>query len=87
MPLTLLEAMSYGNAVIGSDILEIADVIGGHGILFKVGNVADLAAKMQYFSDFPEVVEEYKSKSADYICNKYNWQDVVDATIKLYQGE
>ena len=87
MPLTLLEAMSYGNAVIGSDILEIAEVMGGHGILFKKGNVADLAEKMQYFSDYPEVVEEYKCKSADYICNKYNWDDVVDATIKLYQGE
>ena len=42
MPLSLLEAMSYGNCVIGSDIAEIADVVEDKAILFKKANVEDL---------------------------------------------
>ena len=34
----------------------------------------------------PEVVEGYKAKSADFICGKYNWDKIVQETIKLYQG-
>ena len=36
MPLSLLEAMSYGNCVIGSDIAEIADVVEDKAILFHL---------------------------------------------------
>ena len=86
MPLTLLEAMSYGNAVIGSDIREIADVVEDKAMLFRKGDIADLADKMQFFSDHPEIVKEYKEKSAEFICGKYNWEDVAQATLDLYRG-
>lgn len=35
MPLSLLEGMSYGNCVIGSDIAEIADVVEDKAVLFR----------------------------------------------------
>lgn len=35
MPLSLLEAMSYGNCCLTSDIPECAEVIGNHGITFQ----------------------------------------------------
>ena len=35
MPLSLLEAMSYGNAVIGSSISEIADVVEDKALIFE----------------------------------------------------
>ena len=43
MPLCLLEAMSYGNCVITSDIEECANVIHDNGIVFRKGDVDDLA--------------------------------------------
>ena len=33
-----------------------------------------------------DLVEGYKAKSADFICGKYNWDKIVQETIKLYQG-
>ena len=87
MPLTLLEAMSYGNAVIGSDIPEIADVVEDKAILFKKGNVKDLADKMQMLSDDNTFVQQMKAQTADFICEKYNWDDVAEATLLLYWGD
>ncbi|MDM0960178.1 glycosyltransferase family 4 protein [Clostridium perfringens] len=87
MPLSLLEAMSYGNCVIGSDIPEIADVLEDKGILFKKSNIEDLKEKLQYINDNKQVRDSYKEKSSDFICNKYNWDEIADSTIKLYEGE
>ena len=85
MPLSLLEAMSYGNCVIGSDIAEIAVVVEDKAILFKKANVEDLKEKLQMVCDDVELVEKYKSEAADYICSKYDWDDVVERTLKLYR--
>ena len=85
MPLSLLEGMSYGNCVIGSDIAEIADVVEDKAVLFRKSDVKDLTEKLQMVCDDAELVEKYKSEAADYICNKYDWDDVVDRTLKLYR--
>ena len=53
MPLCLLEAMSYGNCVITSDIEECANVIHDNGIVFRKGDVDDLAQKLTYASATP----------------------------------
>lgn len=84
MPISLLEAMSYGNCVVTSDIPECTEVVGEYGLSFKKGNADDLAEKLQYVCDNPEVVEEYKQKASDYICKKYNWDNVVRETLQLY---
>lgn len=85
MPLSLLEAMSYGNCVIGSDIAEIADVVEDKAVLFRKSDVGNLTEKLQMVCDDQELVQKYKSEAADYICNKYDWDDVVDRTLKLYR--
>lgn len=48
MPLCLLEAMSYSNCVITSDIEECYNVIHDNGIVFRKGDVNDLAQKLTY---------------------------------------
>lgn len=85
MPLSLLEAMAYGNAVIGSSIPEIADVVEEKALIFEKGNVSALAEKMQMLADHPEMVEKYRSESTEFICSKYSWEDVADRTLELYQ--
>lgn len=85
MPLSLLEAMSYGNCCLVSDINECKDVVGEQGIVFKKGDIADLTNKMKILCDSKTLVEEYKSKSKEYICNKYNWDNVVAETLNVYR--
>ena len=86
MPLSLMEAMSYGNCWLTSDISGCTGVIEDCGVTFRKGSVKDLREKLQDLCDHPEVVEGYKAKSADFICGKYNWDKIVQETIKLYQG-
>lgn len=84
MPLSLLEAMSYANCCLVSDIPECADVVEDKALLFKKSDEEDLRDKLQVACDCPEKVTKYKEQAADYICEKYNWDEVVDSTLKLY---
>ena len=85
MPLSLLEAMSYGNCCVVSDIAECAEVVEDKAVLFKKSDVEDLKEKLQTLCDNEEMVQKYKGAAADYICEKYSWDDVVKQTLKLYR--
>lgn len=85
MPLSLLEAMSYGNCCLTSDIPECAEVVEDKALLFRKSDVSDLKAKLQNACDHPEMVESYKAQAEEFISRKYNWDDVVEKTLKLYQ--
>ncbi|MFR6561957.1 MAG: glycosyltransferase [Eubacterium ventriosum] len=86
MPLSLLEAMSYGNCCLVSDIDECASVVEDKALVFKKSDVDDLREKLQQACDKPKIVKKYKEEAADFICEKYNWDDVVDKTMELYRG-
>ena len=85
MPLSLLEAMSYGNCCLTSDIPECAEVVEDKALLFRKSDVSNLKEKLQNACDPPEMVETYKAQAEEFICRKYNWDDVVEKTLKLYQ--
>ena len=86
MPLSLLEAMSYGNCCLVSDIDECASVVEDKALVFKKSDVDDLREKLQQACDKPKMVKKYKEEAADFICEKYNWDDVVEKTMELYRG-
>lgn len=85
MPLSLLEAMSYGNCCVVSDIDECAEVVEDKAAVFKKSDVDSLRSSLQGLLDCPEMVKRYKSEAAEYITGKYNWDDVVDKTLGLYR--
>lgn len=84
MPLSLLEAMSYGNCCVVSDISECTEVVEDKAVTFKKGDVTDLKERLQDICDYPAIVEKYKKVAADFICQKYSWDDIVERTIELY---
>ncbi len=85
MPLSLLEAMSYGNCCLVSDITECAEVVEDKAAVFKKSDVVDLRAKLQMLGDDRKIVERYKETATEFICQKYSWDDVVGKTIELYR--
>ena len=85
MPLSLLEAMSYGNCCLTSDIDECTQVIEDKGVTFKKSDLNDLKNKLQELCKKKKIVEEYKKHAQNFILEKYNWDDVVDKTLKLYR--
>lgn len=85
MPLSLLEAMSYGNCCVVSDIDECTEVVEDKAIVFKKSNVEDLKQKIQELCNNTEIVQKYKKDTADFICKKYNWDEVAEKTLELYR--
>ena len=85
MPLSLLEAMSYGNCCLVSDIPECAEVVQEQGVTFPKGDVDGLRQRLQTLCDDPGRVAAQKIGAADYICGKYDWDEVAKKTLELYQ--
>lgn len=85
MPLSLLEAMSYSNCCLVSDIGECADVVGDNAVLFKKSDTEDLREKLRTLCENKELVKKYKSEAAGYIFDKYNWDKVTAETLKVYK--
>lgn len=85
MPLSLLEAMSYGNCCLVSSIKECTEVVEDKAVIFENDNMNDLRVKLQELCDDIGMVNTYRKQSRDFICSKYNWNDVVEQTLKLYQ--
>ncbi|WP_418718776.1 glycosyltransferase family 4 protein [Candidatus Allofournierella merdipullorum] len=85
MPLSLLEAMSYGNCCVVSNIAECTEVVENKAVIFQKGSVSDLKEKLKMLCDNPSLVQKYAVGAADFVCNKYNWDDIVQETLALYE--
>lgn len=86
MPISLLEAMSYGAQCLVSDIAENTGVAGAYAADFRKADVECLSKKIQEITlkdyTFPHTSDEI----ADYITEKYKWDEIVDKTVELYKG-
>ena len=83
MPISLLEAMSYGKNCLISDIEENTQVCGKYGSVFKKGDLTSLVEKL---NENLQGKNRYKeSEISDYILKKYDWNDVVVETEQIYK--
>lgn len=85
MAVSLLEAMSYGNCCLVSDIKENTEVVETHAVTFRKGDISDLREKLKELLSDAEQVAKIKSESADFICGKYHWDSIVEETMSLYR--
>lgn len=87
MPLSLLEAMSYGNCCFTSDITENTDVIRDRGVSFFTNDREDLKERLEALINDPERVASFKAVAADFVCKKYNWDDIAKKTVDVYRAD
>ncbi len=85
MPLSLLEAMSYGNCCLVSDIPECTEVIEDKAVVFQKSNVDDLRGKLQLLCDDEIAVQKYKNSASEFICRKYDWNRTAAQTVAIYK--
>lgn len=85
MSISLLEAMSYGNCCVVSDIEENREVIGNHAALFKKGDVNSLRDVMQELIANPEKRDKLRKESREFICSSFNWDKVAEETLSVYR--
>lgn len=86
MPLSLLEAMSYGNCCLTSDIAECTEVCEDRAYSFEKGSEKDLENRLNELLSNTALVDGYKLNAQNFICSKYNWNDIVEQTLKLYRN-
>ena len=82
----LLEAMSYGNCCLVSDIPENTEVVDDKAVIFKKGDVNDLEEKLKYILNNSKIVANYKKNSSKFILDKYNWDKIVTQMLEIYSG-
>lgn len=85
MPISLLEAMSFNNCCLVSNIPENLEVIGNAGVTFEAGNITSLREAIQKLIEDVNTVNRCKQVSAKYILDKYNWDKTADLTLEVYQ--
>ena len=87
MPLSLLEAMSYGCCCVTSDIPECADVLAGSGRTFKRGDADDLLRVLTGLINAPEFAGDLGETAKSHVLSTYDWDSVVERTLEIYRGD
>ncbi len=84
LPIAVLEAMSYGKAVIASDIPAHLEIIADYGVPFQTGDVDDLAAKILDLASDPMKAASLGHLARTMVEQDYNWDDLALQTLALY---
>lgn len=85
LPISLLEAMAYGQCCLTSDIKENLEVIESYGETFESKNIESLKSKIEYLLSNEKIVNEYKANAEGFIRDKYNWDDVAEKTNEVFK--
>ena len=85
MSVSLLEALSYGNAVLCSDIPENTDVCSDYAETFKKSDTEDLKNKLELLLNNYQAVQKYKNRAAEYVLNRFSWEKTAEKTLAVYK--
>jgi glycosyltransferase involved in cell wall biosynthesis len=86
LSIALLEAMSYGKAVLCSDIEPNKEAVANLALTFRNKSIVDLSQKLRYLLDHPEITVEMGLKLQERARIEYNWDNIVKKTIALYES-
>jgi len=81
----LIEAMACEVPVIGSDSGEIPNVISDCGLIFKEGDVNDLASKLELLINDYDLRVELAERGRQRVLNNFTQEKVAKETYKIYQ--
>jgi len=84
LPTALLEAMSYGNCCLASDIPENLEALDQYGYTFKNKSVEDLANKLDLLLKNRDLVKNLGEQASKYVLDNYSWNKISSAFEKLY---
>ena len=82
MPLSLLEAMSYGCNCLVSDIEENVQVTGKYANTFKKSNIEDLKNSLY---NMLKDKRKNRIKISEYVLKKYNWDKSKEQLEEIYK--
>jgi len=86
LPTALLEAMSYGNCCLVSDIPENLEALNGLGYCFKNKDVGDLAIKLDFLLNNRQNAGQFRKSAKAYVIDNYSWDDISLQFESLYKN-
>lgn len=86
LPISVLEAMSYGKCVLSSDIPENLELTERHGMSFRAGHLDDLVRKMEMVLEHPDLVSAVGADARAWVSKHYDWEDIGEQTEYLYEA-
>ena len=84
LSIALLEALSYGNCIVTTDIPENLEVVGEASLSFPPGDVQALRAVLARILEDPGVVEAYRGKALARAKERPDWDEVARLTEELF---
>jgi glycosyltransferase involved in cell wall biosynthesis len=84
LPIAILEAMSYGKAVVASDIAENMEVISEYGVPFPANDVDALKTKLIELTKDPMQAASIGHQARTFVEQNYHWDDIAGETSELY---
>jgi glycosyltransferase involved in cell wall biosynthesis len=84
LPIVLLEALSYGLPVLTSDIPAHLEIGLDKRHYFPLGNVHELAARLQSFASM-RWPAEMRESTRRWVAEHYDWRSVVKQTFGVYR--
>lgn len=84
MPLSLLEAMSYGCPCLVSDIPENREVVGSNGFCFKRGNMNDLQVRLARNLE-NGIASSIGENGRREVLNRYRWDSAAKGIETVYR--
>jgi len=91
LPISVLEAMSYGRCVLVSDIEENIEAITMRngdrcGETFKNKCPTDLKKKIEFLLEHKELLEKYGNQAISKVQKEHNWDSITDETFDVYSS-
>ena len=84
LPITLIEAVAYGNCIVASNIPACEEVVEENGILFESGNVQALADALRKVIDNPKLAKELGVQAKARGVEEYSYDRIAVKTLELY---
>jgi glycosyltransferase involved in cell wall biosynthesis len=88
LPLSLLEAASYGVPVVASDIPPHLEILGSEAPgrrLFRVGSATGLTDALERSLEGGSAEREGARRLRDQVLARYRWEVIADQTVDLYR--
>lgn len=84
LPTVLLEAMSFGNCCLASDIPENLEALGNRGLTFRNGSIENLREQLEALTRDPQKTQLLRLTASEGLLEHFHWDKIADQFNDLY---
>ncbi len=88
VPHKLFQYMYFAKPIIASDCAPLKRIVEetGAGVIFRAGDARDLAEKVMWLLERPELWQKMGEKGREVVERKYNWENESKKLLRIYES-